>query len=194
MTTIKTICVYCGSGKGKNPVHVAAATELGQKMAQMGIGLVYGAAVIGIMGTVAEAVLKAGGHAVGIVPHHIVDIEAPHMNLSELHMVNTMHERKQMMVDRSDAFVIFPGGLGTLDETFEILTWKQLKLHDKPVIIANINGFWDKLLQLIDYQIAEGFVRPEYRHIFEVANNVDDIFKILKISPTERFDPQLSKM
>lgn len=194
MTTIKTICVYCGSGKGKNEIHATAATELGTRMAQSGLDLVYGAASIGIMGIVADAVLAGGGKVIGIIPHHILDWEVGHSLLTEMHVVDTMHQRKQMMVERSDAFVIFPGGLGTLDETFEILTWKQLKLHDKPVIIANINGFWDPLLSLIDHQIAEGFVKPEYRHIFQVANTVDDIFNLLKIVPKERFEPETEKM
>lgn len=182
---IQHVCVYCGSAIGNDPSIAAAAIDLGNRLGDAGIGLVYGAASIGIMGTVADAILGKGGRAIGIIPSHILDREVGHPGLTELHIVESMHERKKMMVDRSDAFVIFPGGLGTLDETFEILTWKQLGLHNKPVIIANIGGFWDPLISLIDYQIAKGYVKPKDRLTFTVANTVDEVMTLLQNLPAQ---------
>lgn len=194
ISSFQTLCVYCGSGEGHSPVYADAARDLGKRMAQKGLKLVYGAASIGIMGIVADASLKSGGYVVGIIPNHILDREVGHDRLNEMHVVDTMHQRKTMMVERSDAFIIFPGGLGTLDETFEILTWKQLGLHDKPVIIANIDGFWDKLLDLIEHQIECGFVKPQYRNLYAVAHSVDEIFSVLENCAGEGFQVCTEKL
>jgi len=135
------------------------------------------------MGLVADAALAAGGDVVGIIPRHIEEMEVAHQKLTELIVVETMHERKRMMVDRAQGFVALPGGLGTLDETFEILTWKQLSLHHHPVVILNIDGYWDPLLQLIRHAAAEGFVRPEHAHLFRAVAKVEEVLPALMAEP-----------
>lgn len=142
--------------------------------------VVYGGGHVGLMGIVADSALKAGGKVIGIIPEHIRAQEVQHTGLTELHVVPDMHTRKRMMVERSDAFVILPGGLGTLDEAFEILTWKKLKLHNKPIILLNQDGYWDMMIALIDKSISEGFAQPADRVLFKVAANVGDVFALLE--------------
>lgn len=149
---------------------------LGRLAGEQDVEIVYGGGRVGLMGLVADAALAAGGRVTGIIPRHIVDMEVAHQTLTELIVVETMHQRKQMMADRADAFVILPGGLGTLDETFEILTWKQLDLHDKPIVIANIDGYWDGLLSLVRHGVAEGFIRPRHAKLFR---DVPDIASVM---------------
>ncbi len=188
------ICVYCGSSQHVDDAFKQAAAETGKILAENGMGVVYGGGHVGLMGIVADHALAAGGEVIGIIPAHIADKEVAHKSLTELHVVKTMHERKQMMVDRSDAFVILPGGLGTMDEFFEIFTWWQLGLHDKPVILVNINGYWDSLLTLIDHIIAQGFARKTDRDFLNVVATVDDLPKALKQAPAETFDPHTKWM
>ena len=145
MKDVFSVCVYCGSSSRVSDTYKDAAHQLGTLLGENGHQLVYGGGRVGLMGIVADATLAAGGSVVGIIPEHIQVLEVEHTGLTELLVVDSMHTRKRMMVDRSDAFVVLPGGLGTLDETFEILTWKQLRLHDKPIVVANIDGYWDAL-------------------------------------------------
>lgn len=187
---IKTVCVYCGSSANVSELYRHAATRLGRLLAENNLKLVYGGGKSGLMGLVAEGVLAGGGDASGVIPHHIANREISHTGLTELHMVDTMHERKQMMVDMADAFVILPGGLGTLDEFFEIMTWRQLSLHDKPIIIVNIEGYWSPLLILIDRLIDQGFARESDRQMLQVVESVDDVPAALATAPRERVDPQ----
>src|SRR5579883_15172 len=145
MAKVKRLCVYCGSSSQVDEIYRRAAARLGQVIAQAGIELVYGGGRVGLMGLMADAALAAGGRVIGVIPHLLHDREVGHAGVGELIVVGSMHERKQRMFDLADAFVMLPGGLGTLDETIEILTWKQLGLHDKPVIIADIAGYWAPL-------------------------------------------------
>ncbi|MDP2122069.1 MAG: TIGR00730 family Rossman fold protein [Hoeflea sp.] len=162
---IKSICVYCGSQPGRNPAYKAAAQTLGRAMAEAGIDLVYGGGTKGIMGAVADAVMSSGGKAIGIIPEFLMDKEASRHSLgqlSELHVTRDMHERKHMMFERSDAFVTLPGGIGTLEEIIEIMTWAQLGRHTKPMVLANINGFWDPLNALLAHMTGEGFIHTAH--------------------------------
>ncbi len=180
MSKITSVCVYCGSSNTSNPAFNAPTAELGSELAKNGLTLVYGGGSPGLMGIVADSCLKAGGKVIGIIPDHILKLEVRHQELTELHIVENMHIRKQMMAQRADAFVIMPGGLGTLDETFEILTWKYLGIHDRPVIIANIDGYWNPFLDLINHMERHQFVRDEHIGTFVVANSVGDVMDILR--------------
>ena len=176
---IRNICVYCGSGRGKNPLFTKAATTLGEAMAEEGIGLVYGGGGNGLMGDVAKAVRANGGHVTGIIPVALVARENPYNDIDEYIEVENLHQRKMMMFERSDAFVALPGGLGTLEELVEQLTWVQLDFHEKPVIIANIDGYWDILLKLFDQMRSETFIREGLLPRYMVVDDVDDIVPLL---------------
>jgi uncharacterized protein (TIGR00730 family) len=176
---IRNICVYCGSGRGKNPLFTKAATTLGEAMAEEGIGLVYGGGGNGLMGDVAKAVRANGGHVTGIIPVALVARENPYNDVDEYIEVENLHQRKMMMFERSDAFVALPGGLGTLEELVEQLTWVQLDFHEKPVIIANIDGYWDILLKLFDQMRSETFIREGLLPRYMVVDDVDDIVPLL---------------
>ena len=189
MTKIKSVCVYCGSSSRVDQIYKDAAVELGQTLAKSGWDVVYGGGRVGLMGLVADSALQAGSKVVGIIPKHIEAREVQHTELSELHVVDSMHIRKQMMVDRSDAFVILAGGLGTLDEFFELLTWKQLGMHDKPIVMVNINGYWTKMVEAIQYIADQKFMRIEDFGMFRVVENVSDVAAALESAPNERFDP-----
>lgn len=189
MTNIKSVCVYCGSSARVDQVYKDAAIELGKVLAANKWDLVYGGGRVGLMGLVADSALASGSRAVGIIPKHIQAREIEHTDLTELHIVDSMHIRKQMMVDKGDAFVILAGGLGTLDEFFEILTWKQLGLHDKPVVMVNINGYWTKMIEAIKFIADERFMRIEDMNMFQVVNTVAEVPAALSNAPSERFDP-----
>jgi len=176
----RAVCVYCGSRAGENPAWSAAASALGAGLAERGIELVYGGGNVGLMGAAADAAMAAGGRVIGVIPRDLVAREHGHRAVSDLHVVDSMHERKLLMVKLSDAFVSLPGGLGTLDETFEILTWRQLRFHDKPIVLADIGGYWQPLLDLLEAQIACGFVDPAHRALMTVARSVDEIFAALE--------------
>lgn len=188
MTEIKNVCVYCGSSNVADN-YQKAATTLGAAIANEGWGVVYGGGRVGLMGLVADSALKAGGKVVGIIPEHIQEKEVQHEDLTELHVVDTMHVRKQMMVDRSQAFVILPGGLGTLDELFELLTWKQLGLHDKPIVIVNMDGYWDDMLKTVHHIADQGFMREGDLNLFVEVNSVEEVPEAIKTAPSEKFDP-----
>ncbi len=156
-----SVCVYCGSGDGRDPAYAKAAGDLGRAFARAGVRLVYGGGSTGLMGIVARATLENGGEATGIIPQFLVDRERAMQGLTELVVTKDMHERKWAMFERADAFVALPGGIGTLEELIEILTWAQLGRHQKPIAIANIGGFWDPLAALIDHMKAETFIHSE---------------------------------
>src|SRR5215470_1594786 len=183
MTAIASICVYCGSSRGANPRHAEAARELGAQLAGHGMRLVYGGGRIGLMGVVADAVLAGGGQVIGVIPEHLQVQEKGHHGVTELHVVANMHERKNRMFELSDAFVILPGGFGTLDEAFEMLTWRQLQLHDKPILFLNIEGYWTAFGTLVDQFIAEGFARESSRRLFAMVCKVEEVIPTLLRQP-----------
>ena len=160
---MKSICVYCGSNPGATPVYVERATELGRLIAAEGLRLVYGGGRTGLMGAVADGVLAAGGEVTGVIPQHLVDMEVAHRGVTTLEVVGSMHERKSRMFDLSDAFVALPGGFGTAEEIFEMLTWRQLGIGNKPSAFHDINGFYAQLIGMIDHMVEERFLHPEQR-------------------------------
>ncbi len=172
---IRKVCVYCGSGSGVNPKFAQAARLLGTDLANRGIGLVYGGGSLGLMGEVARATLDAGGHVTGIIPEFLSAKEHMLREVQELIVTDSMHERKQYMFAKSDAFVALPGGAGTLDELIEQVTWSQLNQHNKPIIIANIDQYWDPLLELLRHMSEETFIRPGLEVSFKVVNEAKDI-------------------
>jgi len=176
---MKRICVFAGSSGGVRPEYRRAAAELGRLLAAQDIGLVYGGARIGLMGVVADSVLAAGGEATGVIPKSLVSKEVAHDGLSELRVVASMHERKALMADLADAFIAIPGGWGTLEEFFEILTWAQLGFHTKPTGLLNAYGYFDRLLSFIGHSIDEGFVRPDYRALLSVAAEPRELLDLL---------------
>ena len=172
------LCVYCGSGPGRNPAYMQAADDLGIAMAKANIGLVYGGGGMGLMGQVARGVLSAGGHVTGIIPEFLVNRERMLEGVSELIVTNTMHERKTMMFEKATGFVALPGGVGTLEELAEITTWAQLGQHAKPLIVCNIENYWDPLLVLLDHMRAESFIRAGMEVLVEVAKTAADVVTI----------------
>jgi len=157
------IAIYCGSSRGLDPIYATAAAETATYLAKQGIGIVYGGGNVGIMGVIADAALAAGGEVIGVIPESLLAKELGHGGVTELHVTRSMHERKQKMVDLSDAFIALPGGFGTLDELFETLTWLQLGFHGKPVGLLNVAGFFDHLLTFLDHMSTTGFLKPEHR-------------------------------
>jgi uncharacterized protein (TIGR00730 family) len=179
MSTLKRICVYCGSGPGSDPAFVAAARAFGAILADNGIGLVYGGGSVGLMGELASAVLDRGGTVIGIIPAFLEDRE--HTNRrTEVIITRDMHERKQRMFDEADAFVALPGGVGTLEEVVEQMTWAQLGRHQKPILLANIQKFWDPLCALLDHMEEQQFIRPGLAVKYLVAERVDDMLPMLR--------------
>jgi uncharacterized protein (TIGR00730 family) len=177
---IRTVCVYCGSGPGTNPHFVEAAKAFGKTLAESGIGLVYGGGSVGLMGAIASSVLDHGGKVTGIIPEFLTAKEHALKQVQEMIVTRNMHERKQLMFDRSDAFVAFPGGIGTLEELVEQLTWAQLGRHNKPILMANIDGFWEPLLSLIDHMRSTQFIRPGLSVRLLMADKVDDILPTMQ--------------
>lgn len=167
---IRKICVYCGSSPGKNPAFSLAASSLARVMCERGIGLVYGGAAVGVMGVLANAVLESGGQAIGVIPRSLAVKEVAHHNLTELHVVASMHERKAMMAELADGFIALPGGWGTLEEIFEILTWAQLGFHEKPCGLLNIEGYYDGLIGFLENAIEQQFVKEACRPMLMQAH------------------------
>ena len=178
---ISTVAVFCASADGARPLYREAAEALGRELAARGLGLVYGGARVGLMQAVADATLAAGGQVVGVIPEVLVNLEVAHEGLTELHVTSTMHTRKELIGRRSDAFVALPGGYGTLEELFEVLAWQTLRLHDKPIVLLNVDGFYDKLLVFLDDCVAEGMMSAKKREILWVARSVDEVFTLLGI-------------
>jgi len=176
---MRRLAVYCGSSMGSDPAFALLARSLGEEMARRGIGLVYGGGHRGLMGVVADAVMDAGGEAYGVIPQALVDLEVAHTGLTELHIVGSMHERKAMMTDLTDAFVAIPGGIGTLDELFEAWSWNALGYHAKPFALLNVSGFWDELITFLDTVQASGFMSPARRAQLLVADTIPDVIEAL---------------
>ena len=179
LVKVKSVCVFCGSRVGDNPAYALAASHLGTLLASKNIQLVYGAGNIGLMGVVADACLAANGKVVGVIPTKLVEKEVAHKGLTELIVVESMHERKALMATKSDAFVALPGGFGTCDELFEILTWAQLGIHHKPIGILNTDGFFNPLLAWIDQMIDQGFVKQRFKELLLVAEKPDELMELV---------------
>ena len=178
-TTQPLIALYCGSRSGNKPIYQEKAIALAQGLAKQGFGLVYGGASIGLMGQVADAMISHGGEAVGVIPEFMLDYEIAHHHLTELHVVQTMHERKALMAERASAFVALPGGLGTFEEILEVATWGQLNQHQKPMMIYNVNGFYDALITQLDHAVEEGFLPPQHRAKLIVCNHAEQIYSAI---------------
>lgn len=201
MNAIRSVCVYCGSSPGRDPAHVKAARVLGTAMAEAGVSLVYGGGTKGVMGALAGAVKAAGGHVTGVIPQFLIDMEATSRELNALDEVivtQDMHERKHTMFERSDAFVALPGGIGTLEELIEIMTWSQLGRHDKPIAIANIAGFWNPLSTLLTHMRDEGYIHTAHQVRPILCEEPEEILPLLfeaaSIRPAEARAPLVERM
>ncbi len=194
LSHLRGVCVYCGSSDLADDRFKAAARDLGTGLARAGVRLVYGGGRVGLMGAMADAVHEAGGRVTGIIPEMLRLKEAQRGAVDELLVVDSMHSRKQLMVDHADAFVILPGGLGTLDETFEITTWRQLGLHNRPIILANIDGYWDPLLALAEHMIAERFVGTNFYHLVDVQPTIDAVLAALAHCQPDAKTAQLERL
>ena len=186
MAEVRRLCVYCDSSFGHESRFREVAAALGQAAARRGIGIVFGGGRVGLMGAVADGALGAGGEVIGIIPEILQDREVGHGGITRLEVVDSMHNRKRRMFELSDAFVALPGGLGTLDETFEIITWKQLQMHDKPVLLLNQDGYWDPLLDMVRHQTDAGFVHPENMELFAAVADIEALFRALDEAPAPR--------
>lgn len=176
---IRNVAVFCASSNGVDPAYHAAAVELGRTLAQQNVGLIYGGGNVGLMGAVAESSLLHGGRVVGVIPEVLVDLEVAHHGLTELHITTNMHTRKAMMGELADAFLVLPGGFGTLEEMFEVLTWQSLRLHQKPTFLINIGGFYDKLIDFLDHCVEQGVLKTHARDNLRVVAEVEDAFRLL---------------
>ena len=176
---MKRICVYCGSSIGKRPEYATAAKALGKALVDCNIGLVYGGASVGIMGLIANTVLELGGEVVGIIPQAIADKEIAHTGLTELNVVANMHERKAMMADYSDGFIALPGGMGTLEELFEVLTWAQLGFHQKPCGVLNVEGYYDHLIAFLEHAVDQEYLKSQHFGMLQTATEPDALLELL---------------
>jgi uncharacterized protein (TIGR00730 family) len=179
MPRVRSLCVYCGSSGAVAEAYRGAASELGTGLAEAGIELVFGGGRVGLMGLLADAALANGGRVTGIIPGRLRDAELAHQGVSELVVVATMHERKALMAERAEGFAILPGGIGTLDETFEILSWKQLGLHDKPIFLVDVEGYWAPLRNLLDHIVERGFARPKTHDLLRIVPSVAALLRAL---------------
>ena len=186
MSPVHSVAVFCGSRPGHGPAQLEAAAALGAGLAKAGMRLIYGGGGVGLMGAVAAAAMAGGGSVVGVIPEFLMRWEVANRDVTELIVTDSMHSRKRRMFDLADAFVCFSGGLGTLDETFEIVTWRQLKLHDKPILITDIDGAARPLVALLDAVVAHGFAPPDARHLYEVIEGVPATLARLKVLATAR--------
>ncbi|TXK77024.1 TIGR00730 family Rossman fold protein [Paenibacillus sp. N3.4] len=177
---MKTIAVYCGSGSGNDPIYMNEARKLGKALVAHGLDLVYGGATVGCMGAIADAVIESGGKVIGVIPKKLANVEIAHDHLTELHIVDTMHERKALMAERADAFIALPGGTGTLEEWFEVLTWAQLGYHNKPCALLNINKYYTPMLSLFDHMIEQGFVKEAYKKLIVIDDDSTNLIEQLK--------------
>jgi uncharacterized protein (TIGR00730 family) len=181
---LKRVCVFCGSSFGGNPAYVNAARNLGEAIAKRNICLVYGGARVGLMGEIASTVMRAKGEAIGVIPKDLVDKEVAHGGLTELRIVGSMHERKSLMAELSDGFIALPGGFGTIEEIFEVITWAQLSFHDKPCGFLNINGYYDHLIKFLDHSVEENFIVPEHRAMILIDDDPNSLLdKFSKYEP-----------
>jgi hypothetical protein len=176
---IRRLCVYCGSSATVEACYREAASELGLRLAAGGIELVYGGGRVGLMGLLADAALTAGGKVIGIIPRRLLDAEAAHSGVTELVVVDSMHDRKRLMAEKADAFAVLPGGIGTLDEFFEMVSWKQLALHDKPILLVDIGGYWAPLRALLEHIVVNGFAKPQTRELLHAVPSVEALMTVL---------------
>jgi uncharacterized protein (TIGR00730 family) len=179
---LSSICVFCGSNAGANPAYLEAAEVVGRDLAQRGVRVVYGGATVGMMGALADAVRGEGGDVVGVIPQAIFDREIGHTGLDDLRVVGSMHERKALMAELSDAFIALPGGVGTLEELFEVYTWAQLGIHAKPLGLIDVAGYFEPLVAFLDHAVQERFLRPETRTLLAVSESLDDLLAQLRAS------------
>lgn len=179
--TLKSVCVFCGSQAGQRPEYEQAARELARVLIANDAGLVYGGGHVGLMGAIADAMLARGGRVTGVIPHHLMRPEVAHQDLTELIVVDSMHERKRIMADRSDAFIVLPGGYGTLEEMFEMVTWLQLRLQAKPVGVVNVEGYFDSLLRFLEHCAQQGFIRSADRDLLVVERSPALLFDALQL-------------
>lgn len=179
----RTVGLFCGSSDRVSAAHRESARTFGEGLAARGMGLVYGGGRVGLMGIAADAALAGGAPIMGVIPRFLAEAEVAHGGIAELVVTETMHERKQRMADRAHAFVVLGGGFGTLDELFEILTWKQLGLHARPIVIVNVDGFWDPLVALVERLVSDGFARPEHAALVSVVRSVDDVWDAIERAP-----------
>lgn len=193
MPELNRICVFCGSSSGIRPVYSQAAENVGRLLAKQGCSLVYGGGNVGLMGTLADSVLAAGGKVIGVIPHALMLKEVGHTGLTELRIVDTMHERKALMAELSDAFIALPGGYGTLDEFCEVLTWAQLGLHNKPCGILNVDGYYDPLLKLFQQVIAEGFLQEEHGKMLTVESDPQKLLQQLSASRPPHVEKRIAR-
>jgi uncharacterized protein (TIGR00730 family) len=180
MSNIHSVCVFCGASTPKKPIYEAAMRQLGDSLVANDMALVYGGGRVGLMGAVAEQVLEKGGRVIGVIPHQLERREVAHLGLTELVVVDSMHERKRIMYDRSDAFACLPGGFGTMDEVMEILTWKQLGIHDKPIVFVNVDGYYEHLRLMLERMTEDGLLKAEYVPLYHFVDDVDELFAYLQ--------------
>ena len=182
MPGLSSICVFCGSNAGSRPAYLQAAEVVGRGLAQRGVRVVYGGATVGMMGTLADAARGAGGEVIGVIPRSIFDREIGHTGLDDLRVVGSMHERKALMAELSDAFIALPGGIGTLEELFEVYTWAQLGIHAKPLGLLDVAGYFQPLVAFLDHAVQERFLRPEMRTVLAVSDDLDGLLAALEAS------------
>jgi len=193
MSEIRNICVYCGSSDGRDPAFKSAADEFGRLLAENGVGLVYGGGSLGLMGTIARAVLRHGGRVTGIIPEFLTVREKMLRDVQDLIVTHDMHERKKLMFEKSDGFVALPGGIGTLEETVEMLTWGQLGQHAKPVALANIKGYWDPLCELLSHMRSENFIRKDMDVGYIVVDAIEDLIPRIRAAAAAIPAPELTE-
>ena len=177
---MKSICVYCGASTGKNQKYIDTAKQVGEVLAKKGLRLVYGGGDVGLMGFMATAAKENGAEIIGVIPQSLIDMEIAMLDVTELIVVNTMHERKAIMEKRSDAFIAMPGGFGTMDEFFEIVTWSQLGFHKKPIGLLNVGGYYDHLIKFVDQAVREGFVKPSHRDMIHIDSDIEKLLAKLQ--------------
>jgi len=190
---LRSICVYCGSSNRAPRRHLDAAFDFGRELAKAGVGLVFGGGRVGLMGRIADGALSAGGKVTGVIPEHLIRAEVGHARVTHLVVTKSMHQRKAAMFRRADAFVILPGGPGTLDEFFEIVTWRQLRLHDKPIVIVDLDGYWRPLVTLIERIIRQGYARAGFRRLFGVVSSIDAVLPALHRAHRPRIAPRAKR-
>jgi uncharacterized protein (TIGR00730 family) len=190
---MKSLCVYCGSSSGASPIYAEAARELAKEMVNQDIALVYGGGNVGLMGVIADEVLRLGGQVTGVIPQALLDKEVGHGKLTRLHIVKDMHERKAMMAELSNGFVAMPGGIGTLEELFEILTWSQLGFHDKPIGLLNVAGFYNGLIQFIEHLVTQRFLRSEHASLLMHASNAPTLLARCRSFKPAPYSKQLDR-
>jgi uncharacterized protein (TIGR00730 family) len=183
MTEPRSLCVYCAASNDVGSAYLEAARELGELAARQGIRLVFGAGSVGLMGALADGALSQGGEVIGVIPEHLEQRELGHRGISDYIVVGSMHDRKRVMFEHADAFAILPGGLGTLDEAFEVITWRQLGLHDKPIFLLNFNGFWDPLLRLVEHLLDQRFLHQDPARLFQVVSDGAGLLEAVRAAP-----------